>query len=95
MTPLPAGCSRTVSYLVPCRLLSVWTTTYRNVYQLDPEGVPNQVIRQDRSALETRVRPSMMIRVSDVKPCHGHCKNLVGRLRNRSLHSFLVRIAED
>lgn len=57
--------------------------------------MPNQIIGKNDSALQTRIRPSLRVRMCDVQPGNGHGQDLVGWLRDRSPHRFLVGIGED
>lgn len=69
--------------------------TYRDIDQLDPEGMADEVIAEDRRALQTRVGPLVGVGVGDVKPRDGDGEDLVRGLGDGSLHGLLVGIAED
>lgn len=72
-----------------------WSTTHRNVHKFNPERMPDQIICKNRSALQTRIRPSLGIRMRDVQAGYRHGEYLVGRLRDSSPHRFFVDIVED
>jgi hypothetical protein len=69
--------------------------TYRNVHQLDPEGVAHQVVGQHGGALQARVRPCVPVRVGDVQLRDGDSEDLVVLLGHGALHRLLVLVGQD
>ncbi len=65
----------------------------RDVDQLDPESVSNQVVGQHRGALQSRVGPSVLtVREGDVQPGDGHSLDLVRGLGDGPLDRLLVGV---
>ena len=69
--------------------------TYRYVYQLEPECVAHQVIRQHHGALEPGVGPSMPVGVGNVQLGDGDGVDLVRRLGHSAFHRLLVLVGEN
>lgn len=69
--------------------------TYRDVDQLDPERVADQIICEDSSTLQASIGPSLPVRVGNVQLCDRDGVDLVGRLGHRSFDSLLVVVGED
>jgi hypothetical protein len=67
----------------------------RNIYELDPECIPHQVVSKDRRSLQSRVGPSVPIWVSNVQLRDCNCMDLVVGLGYRPLDCLLVLIGED
>jgi len=60
------------------------------VDQLNPEGVSNQIVGKDSSALEAGVCPSVAIRQNNVQSCNSNSLDLVGSLWYNSLNCFFI-----
>lgn len=69
--------------------------TYRDVDQLDPEGITDQVVRQHGRALQACVRPVGPVRVGNVQLGDGDGVDLVGRLGDGALDRQLVLVGQD
>lgn len=69
--------------------------TYRDVDQLDPEGVTDQIVRQHGRALEACVCPAGPVRVGNIQLGDGDGVDLVGRLGNGALDRQLVLVGQD
>jgi hypothetical protein len=69
--------------------------TYRDVHHLQPEGVADQVVREDGRALQPRVGPSVPVRVGNVQLRDGDGVDLVRRLGDGALHRLLVIVREN
>lgn len=67
----------------------------RDVDQLDPERVPDQVIGENGGTLQTSIGPSTAVRVSNVETSNCDGLDLVGSLWNRPLDSLLVSVGQD
>lgn len=67
----------------------------RDIDQLDPERIPDQVIGENGSTLQTSIGPSIAVRVSNVETSNCDGLDLVGSLWNRPLDSLLVSVGED
>ena len=68
----------------------------RDIDKFDPEGISDKVVRQNDSALESRVGPSIIfVGKSHIESRDGDSLDFVGSLGNRSLDSLLVSVRED
>ena len=67
----------------------------RHIDELDPEGVSHQVVGQDCCPLQTRVGPSVPVRIGDVELRNGDSMDLVRGLRDRPLDGLLIFIRKD
>lgn len=67
----------------------------RDVDQLQPEGVADQVVGQHGGALQARVGPLLRVRVGDVQLGHGDGMDLVRLLGHGALHRLLVLVGQD
>lgn len=67
----------------------------RDIDQLDPKCISHEVIRQDGSALEAAVCPSITVRVSNVEPSDSDRLDFICRLGDGPLYGLLVVIGED
>jgi hypothetical protein len=69
--------------------------TYRDVDQLEPEGITDQVVCQHGRALQACVRPVGPVRVGNVQLGDGDGVDLVGRLGDGALDRQLVLVRQD
>lgn len=69
--------------------------TYRDINHLQPEGTSNQVIRKHRSTLQTRIHPSLRVRVRDIQSRDRYSVDLVGGFGDIALDGFLVGVTKD
>lgn len=69
--------------------------TYRDVYQLDPKRVADQVIREHGSPLKASIGPSLLVRVGDVELRDSDGVDLVGSLGNSALDGLFVVVGEN
>src|SRR5271156_3640323 len=70
-------------------------STYRYVHQLQPEGIADEVVRQDSGTLKTSVCPSRSIGICDVQLCDSDSLDLIRGLGHRPLHRLLVILIEN
>lgn len=82
---------RVVYFLVPYDASVRWG----DIYQLDPECVAHEIVRQNSSALEAAVRPPVAIGVSDIKPGDGNGLYLICGFGDCALDRLLVMVGED
>lgn len=74
---------------------TVWFPwTYRDVDHLDPEGIADQVIGEDYSALQAGILPSIVVWVGNVQLGHGDSMDLVGSLGHLPLDILLVVVVQ-
>jgi len=90
MTPRLVGCTRQLPHSTARPIC-----TYRDVHQLDPEGVADQVVGQHNGALQPRVGPSVPIGVGNVQLGDGDGVDLVVLLGHVALHRLLVLVGKD
>lgn len=69
--------------------------TYRDIYELEPESVADQVIGKNGSALQSCVCPFLGAGVGNVESRDTDGKNLVPGLWDRSFHGVLIRIGQN
>lgn len=66
----------------------------RDVDHLDPEGIADQVIGEDYSALQAGILPSIVVWVGNVQLGHGDSMDLVGSLGHLPLDILLVVVVQ-
>jgi len=69
--------------------------TYRNVYQLNPEGVAHQVVGEHSSTLQPRVGPLMLLWVGNIELRNGHGVDLVVLLGHGALDRLLILVGQN
>jgi hypothetical protein len=67
----------------------------RHIHQLDPYSIADQIIRQHGGPLESRIRPSVPVRVGNVQFGNGNCEDLVRGLGHGALDRDLVIVGEN
>lgn len=67
----------------------------RDIDHLQPKGTPDEIIRKHRSTLQTRVDPSLRIRMGDIQSRDCYSVNFVRWLRDISFDCLLVGVTED
>lgn len=64
----------------------------RDIHQLDPERVSDQVVGQHDCPLQTGVGPSIAVGMGNVETSNGDSLNLVGGLWNGAFDSLFVSL---
>lgn len=88
MTPRLVGCNGSaIDY-------RQYQETYRDIYELDPERVPDQVVGEDRCSLQAGIGPSVPIWVGNVQLGDRNGMDLVVGLGDGPLDRLFVFIGE-